>query len=67
MTAMTLDTIALRPHRLRWRNVSQIVAEWHRRARSRSELMGLNDRGLHDIGASRATADFEASKRFWTA
>jgi uncharacterized protein YjiS (DUF1127 family) len=67
MTTMSLDTVALRPHRPRWRHARATVAEWHRRARSRAELMGLNDRILHDIGVSRASADFEACKPFWMA
>ncbi len=50
---------------LRWSRVKQNLAEWHRRARSRNELMGLSDRCLRDIGISRSAADFEASKPFW--
>ena len=52
---------------LRWSQVRRSFAEWRGRARSRNELMGLNDRVLQDIGVSRCTADFEASKPFWMA
>jgi uncharacterized protein YjiS (DUF1127 family) len=42
-------------------------AEWRRRSRSRSELRRLNATDLSDIGVSRCTAEFEASKPFWMA
>jgi uncharacterized protein YjiS (DUF1127 family) len=65
MTTLTLDTTASRPHRLRLRNLTQAVAEWRRRSRSRAELMSFTHRGLLDIGVSRDTALCEASKPFW--
>lgn len=67
MTTLTLDTIAFRPHRLRWVYLKQTFVEWRRRSRSRAELMSLGDRSLHDLGVSRATAQFEACKPFWVA
>jgi uncharacterized protein YjiS (DUF1127 family) len=39
--------------------------EWRRRSHSRHELASLSDVMLHDIGLSRADAEFEASKPFW--
>jgi len=47
--------------------LKQHLVEWRHRARSRKELMSLNDRCLQDIGISRCTANFEASKPFWMA
>ena len=37
-----------------------------RRRRSRVELSGLNDYQLRDIGMTRAEAEFEANKWFWS-
>ena len=57
-------------HRYRvfhWSLVKKHVAEWRRYARSRSDLMGLTDRQLQDIGISRCSAEFEAAKPFWMA
>ena len=51
---------------LRWSHVTQGLAEWWRCADSRNELIGLSDRVLQDIGVSRCTASFDASKPFWT-
>jgi uncharacterized protein YjiS (DUF1127 family) len=68
MSTMGPDVTAVRPRReSRWREVKQRFAEWRRRARSRAELMNLSDRCLQDIGMSRSSADFEASKPFWMA
>ena len=41
------------------------IAEWQARARSRRELMSLDDRSLQDIGISRGDAYMEYSKPFW--
>lgn len=41
------------------------IAEWRRRARSRSELMARDDRALWDIRLSRCDAMKEAGKPFW--
>jgi uncharacterized protein YjiS (DUF1127 family) len=67
-----MNTISLyltvQPHRgLRWSDVKQQVTQWWHFARSRYELESLDDRCLQDIGMSRCTADFEASKPFWMA
>ena len=52
---------------LHLRQVKQRLAQWRAHSRSRTELMNLSDRCLQDIGMSRCTADFEASKPFWVA
>ncbi len=39
---------------------------WQERGRSRHKLLMLDDRMLRDIGLDRATAEHEATKRFWT-
>ncbi len=68
MSTMSLEVMIGQPHRgLRWSEVTQRLVEWRHRARSRNELMGLSDRCLQDIGMSRCTADFEASKPVWMA
>lgn len=41
------------------------LREWRRRAQNRRELATLSDLMLHDIGITRADADFLASKPFW--
>jgi uncharacterized protein YjiS (DUF1127 family) len=41
------------------------IAEWRRRARSRRDLMALNDRDLWDMHLTRCDALYEASKPFW--
>ena len=41
------------------------IDEWQARARSRRELMTLDDRTLQDIGMSRGDAYMEYSKPFW--
>lgn len=71
MSTMSLDmsldiTTRSRP-RLRWSQVKKDLAEWRHRARSRRELMNLDDAVLRDIGVSRCSAGFEASKPFWMA
>ena len=68
MSTIKLGVVSVRQGRvLGWSQVRRSFAEWRGRARSRNELMGLNDRVLQDIGVSRCTADFEASKPFWMA
>jgi len=52
---------------LAWSEIKQNLAEWRSRACSRDDLVGLSDRVLQDIGMSRCTAEFEASKPFWMA
>ena len=41
------------------------IREWRRRARDRRELAGLSEGMLHDIGITRADADFLSRKPFW--
>jgi uncharacterized protein YjiS (DUF1127 family) len=41
------------------------LREWRRRVRDRRELAGLDEVMLHDIGISRADADFLSRKPFW--
>jgi uncharacterized protein YjiS (DUF1127 family) len=41
------------------------IREWRRRARGRRELAGLGEAMLHDIGISRAEAEFLSRKPFW--
>jgi uncharacterized protein YjiS (DUF1127 family) len=41
------------------------IAEWRRRARSRRDLMTLNDRDLWDMHLTRSDALYEATKPFW--
>jgi|SRR5690242_18206977 uncharacterized protein YjiS (DUF1127 family) len=43
------------------------VREWRERARSRHALLKLDDHMLHDLGISRATAEFKGSVPFWRA
>ena len=40
---------------------------WHWRARTRRQLLALDDRMLSDIGLSRVEAAREAAKPFWQA
>jgi uncharacterized protein YjiS (DUF1127 family) len=41
------------------------LARWNQRARQRRDLAELDDRLLHDIGVTRAQADYESNKSFW--
>jgi uncharacterized protein YjiS (DUF1127 family) len=47
-------------HRL-WESLRRARQRYH----SRRQLLGLDDRGLKDIGISRADAYLEGSKHFW--
>ncbi len=67
MSTMSLNVVVHQHRRLRWSQVKQHLVKWRHRARSRAELEMLNDRVLQDIGMSRCTANFEASKPFWMA
>ena len=42
------------------------IALWWQRGRSRRVLATLDDHRLHDIGVSRADAQVESEKPFWT-
>ena len=44
-----------------WRTVE----EWHRRARSRTQLARLSERELRDIGLASTDAAKESAKPFW--
>jgi uncharacterized protein YjiS (DUF1127 family) len=51
---------------VRWSaNSAACIAEWRNRARSRRDLMELNDRDLWDMHLTRCDALYEASKPFW--
>lgn len=68
MSTTSLDITSLSSRRkLCWSQVKQGLAEWRRRAHSRSEMINLSDADLRDIGVSRCSTDFEASKPFWMA
>jgi uncharacterized protein YjiS (DUF1127 family) len=68
MSTMSLEILAVHPRRaLRWSQLTHSFAQWRQQARSRAELAMLNDRVLQDIGMSRYTVNFEASKPFWVA
>jgi uncharacterized protein YjiS (DUF1127 family) len=41
------------------------LRQWQRRMKERRQLAGLSDLMLHDIGITRADADFLANKPFW--
>jgi uncharacterized protein YjiS (DUF1127 family) len=42
------------------------LLRWHQLARQRRALLTLNDRMLKDIGITRAEAQREASRPFWS-
>jgi uncharacterized protein YjiS (DUF1127 family) len=67
MSTMSLGHIALLPHRMSyyWRRARHGIAAWRHQARSRSELLGLGDRYLRDIGISRHTPELDACQPFW--
>jgi uncharacterized protein YjiS (DUF1127 family) len=48
-------------------NIATTLFVWLERARQRRELLGLNDRELHDFGVSRCGAASEGGKPFWRA
>jgi uncharacterized protein YjiS (DUF1127 family) len=41
------------------------LGNWQDRARERRQLMGMSDRGLHDLGLTRNVIDSEAARPFW--
>ena len=47
------------------RRVRAQWAVWAQRQRERAALASLDERGLQDIGISRAQAQFEAEQPFW--
>jgi len=47
--------------------LTDTLSRWHHRARTRHELLDLDDAQLADIGVSRQQAAAEARKPFWRA
>jgi uncharacterized protein YjiS (DUF1127 family) len=47
------------------RRLRENVVYWRAQQRARAQLLSLDERGLKDIGISRAQAQFEAEKPFW--
>ena len=45
----------------------ETLRTWRKRSRERSELAGLNEYQLHDIGMSRSMIALEIDKPFWRA
>lgn len=41
------------------------LGDWQDRARERRQLMGMSERGLHDLGLARTAIDAEANRPFW--
>jgi uncharacterized protein YjiS (DUF1127 family) len=50
-----------------WSRLGHCVAEWHRSARSRQELLNLSRRQLQDIGLARCAVAADGYKPFWLA
>lgn len=48
-----------------WGQMCTSVAEWRHRARSRRDLMALDERDLWDMHLTRCDALYESSKSFW--
>jgi uncharacterized protein YjiS (DUF1127 family) len=46
-------------------DIGGFVRDWYRNATERRELLALEDRGLRDIGITRAEAIAEASRPLW--
>jgi uncharacterized protein YjiS (DUF1127 family) len=66
MSMMNLTLTVVRSRRLpQWNELRMLLIEWRQRARSRLELMSLDDRELWDMGLTRMDADNEANKPFW--
>lgn len=42
-----------------------ILGDWQDRMLERRQLMGMSERGLHDLGLTRDGIDAEATKPFW--
>jgi uncharacterized protein YjiS (DUF1127 family) len=68
MTTLNKNIKTARPSRLlTLSHVKQGFANLSRRARSRKELMNLDDRCLNDIGIARHSSGLKACKPFWMA
>lgn len=50
---------------LSFRDLTACICLWQQRARSRRELLWLDERQLQDIGIDRQAAVEEAHKPFW--
>ncbi len=42
-----------------------VLGDWQDRTHERRQLMGMSERGLHDLGLTRDGIDAEATKPFW--
>lgn len=51
--------------RLSLRDLAAIISLWRQRARSRRDLLWLNEQQLRDIGIDRLSAQEEGRKPFW--
>ena len=49
------------------RSAARLLALWRRRAVEKRELASLDERGLHDIGLTRADVQVAIAKPFWRA
>jgi uncharacterized protein YjiS (DUF1127 family) len=66
MSMMNLSITVVRSRRLpHWSEIRTLFIEWRQRARSRLELMLLDDRELWDMGRTRVDAHRESNKPFW--
>jgi uncharacterized protein YjiS (DUF1127 family) len=65
MSMMNLSITVVRSRRLpHWSEIRTLFIEWRQRARSRLELMLLDDRELWDMGLTRVDARRESNKPF---
>lgn len=62
----TLAAAAPQPKASLSSRVLAVLDRWIERHRQRNSLLGLNDAMLKDIGISRADAEREGSKPFWS-
>lgn len=46
-------------------DIGGVVRDWYRNATERRELLAMEDRGLRDIGITRADAIMAASRPLW--
>ena len=66
MSMMNLSITVVRSRRLpHWSEIRTLFIEWRQPARSRPELMSLDDRELWDMGLTRVDAHRESNKPFW--
>ena len=65
MNTLSLDRSVHPRQGLSWSDVKRRLIMWWQYSRSRSELEGLSDTCLQDIGITRCSAEFEAAKAFW--